>query len=98
MRAMDTRKRSIVDGPDKPALQWSLTKPGEHYVHFRVKDDAFDAQILRMEEGADGFTFELQGRVASGEFSGAPFDAVYSIESRSGWIQVDPDRAADGQA
>lgn len=89
---MDTRKHTIVDGPDKPALQWSLAKP-DHYVHFRVKDDAFDARILHMEEGADGFTFELHGRVASGELKDEPFDAVYSIESRSGWIRID--RAVD---
>lgn len=85
---MDTRKHTIVDGPDKPALQWSLTKP-DHHVHFRVKDDAFDARILRMEEGADGFTFELHGRVVSGEHQDEPFEAVYSIESRSGWIRID---------
>jgi hypothetical protein len=85
---MDTRKLAIVDGPDKPALQWSLTNPGDNHVHFRVKDDAFDAQILRMEEGADGFTFELQGRVVSGGLKDELFDALYSIESRSGWIRV----------
>jgi len=82
---MDSRKHAIVNGPDKPALQRSLV--GEHFVHFHVNDDAFDAQIARMEEGTDGFTFELQGRVASGELKNEPFDAVYSIESRSGWIR-----------
>lgn len=92
---MDTRKQAIVDGPDKPALQWSLTKP-DHHVRFRLKDDAFDARILRMEEGADGFTFELHGRVVTGEQKDEPFDAVYSIESRSGWIQLH--RAADQQS
>ncbi len=91
---MDTRKNAIVDGPDKPALQWSLTAP-DHHVRFRLKDDAFDARILRMEEGADGFTFELHGRVASGEQKDEPFDAVYSIESRSGWIRIN--RTADQQ-
>jgi hypothetical protein len=84
---MDSRKHAIVDGPDKPALQRSLTRSDDDFVHFRVKDDAFDAQIMRMDEGADGFTFELQGRVASGELKDEPFDAIYSIETRSGWIR-----------
>lgn len=86
-----TEKLKIVDGPDKPALQWSLTKAeAEHDVHFHVEDDAFDASISRMEEGADGFTFELSGRLTSGRHRGAPFEAVYSIETRSGWLRIAP--------
>lgn len=95
---MASHKLNIVDGPDKPALQWSLTKPGEHYVHFRLENDACDAQILRMDEGADGFTFELQGELTSGQRKGELFDALYSIETRSGWLRVNPKgEARDGQ-
>jgi len=87
---MTQRELTIVDGPDKPALQWSLTKPeGDHDVHFRVEGDAFDAQVLRMDEGADGFTFEISGRLTSGQHKGAPFKAHYSIQSRSGWLRID---------
>ena len=79
---------TIVDGPDKPALQWALTYPEEHGVHFRVEDDGFDAQILRMEEQGNGLTFNLTGRLTSGDRNGFPFDAIYSIESRSGSMTV----------
>lgn len=86
---MAEQELTIIDGPDKPALQWSLTKPeSEHDVHFRVEGDAFDAHILRMEEQADGFTFELAGLLTSGRHKDAPFKALYSIESRSGWLRV----------
>ena len=30
---MTPEKLRIVDGPDKPGLQWSVTKPGEYNVH-----------------------------------------------------------------
>ena len=88
-------KVKILDGPDKPALQWALNDPKEYNVNFRVDDDAVDAQILRMVEGPDGFTFGLQGRIAAGANKGAPFEAVYCIESRSGWLRlVEPDEAS----
>lgn len=48
---MATRRYSIVDGPDKPALQMALANPGEQNVHFRVEGDVFDAQIMRMDGG-----------------------------------------------
>jgi hypothetical protein len=95
---MPSNKLNIVDGPDKPALQLSLTKPGECFVHFHLENDAVDAEILRMEEGADGFTFELQGRLTSGQRKGEPFDALYSIGTRSGWLRVTPKgETRDGQ-
>jgi hypothetical protein len=85
---MTAEKLRIVDGPDKPGLQWSLTKPGECDVHFRVEEDAFDAQIVRMDERADGFTFELRGHLTSGGLKGLAFEAIYSVGSRSGWMVV----------
>ncbi len=84
---MPKQRVTIIDGPDKPALQWSLTKPGEQNVHFRVDGDAYDAQIDRMDEEADGFTFKLLGRLTSGQDNGAAFRGVYSVETRSGWIE-----------
>jgi len=81
-------KLKILDGPDKPGLQWSLTKPGEYNVHFRVEGDAFDAQIVRMDECSDGFTFELRGHLTSGDHKDCPFEAIYSVEGRSGWMKI----------
>ncbi len=85
---MTPRRLSIVDGPDKPALQRSLAHSGVNDVHFRVEGDAFDADIQRMDEEADGFTFKLLGRLTSGRDRGASFHGVYSIESRSGWLEL----------
>ncbi len=94
---MASRELKIVDGPDKPALQWSLTKPDECVVHFRVEGDVFDAQIIRMDEGEDGFTFGLRGHLTSGDLKGSPFEAVYSIGSRSGRMRVHTkEGASDG--
>jgi hypothetical protein len=87
-RTMSSEKLEILDGPDKPGLQRSLTMPGECNVHFRVEEDAFDAQIVRMDETSDGFTFELRGHLTSGVHNGCPFEAIYSIEGRTGWIKI----------
>ena len=85
---MATDKLTIVDGPDKPALQWSLAN-SDPDVNFRTDEDALEAHITAMEEeGSDGFTFRLQGKVTTGPNAGALFNAVYSIESRSGWIEI----------
>lgn len=85
---MDKGKIVIVGGPDKPALQWALAYPEEHDVHFRVDGNAFDARVVHMDEQSDGFTFALRGYITSGDWKDLPFEAVYSIESRSGWVRV----------
>jgi hypothetical protein len=64
---MADEEMKIVDGPDKPALQWFLTKPGESMVHFSVEGELFEAQIDRMDELSDEFTFALLGHLTSGE-------------------------------
>jgi hypothetical protein len=97
---MSNDEMQIVNGPDKPGLQWSLTKPGESMVHFTVEGDVLEAQIDRMDELSDGFTFALLGHLTSGEMNGRPFEGVYNIGSRSGWIRVvnsaRPEWPADG--
>jgi len=85
---MPARRYAIIDGPDKPALQSSLANTGEQDVYFRVEGDAFNAQILRMEEEVDGFTFQVHGRLTSGRYSGVPFRGVYSVGTRSGWFEL----------
>ena len=56
----------VIDGPDKPALQWALAYPDREEVHFKLEDDSADASILRMDETADGLSFELEGILTSG--------------------------------
>jgi hypothetical protein len=85
---MTPDKLEIIDGPDKPGLQRALTMPDEYNVHLSVEGDAFDAQIVRMDETTDGFTFELQGRLTSGVHKDCPFEAIYSVEGRTGWMKI----------
>lgn len=85
---MAARRYAIIDGPDKPALQSSLANKGQQDVYFRVEGDAFNAQILRMDEEVDGFTFKVRGRLTSGRYSGVPFRGVYSVGTRSGWFEL----------
>jgi hypothetical protein len=87
--SMTSTRHSIIDGPDKPGLQWSLTKPGEHDVQFRIEGDALNAQILRIEEGADGFSFDLRGTLTSGPNQGTTFYGYYNVETRSGWLEFE---------
>ncbi len=79
----------VTDGPDKPALQWAVAYPEREQVHFKLEGDGIDAQILRMDEQPDGFSFELRGIARSGAMSGRPFRGSYSVESRSGSLSFD---------
>lgn len=85
---MDKDRVAIVDGPDKPALQQSLVN--ELDVHFHLDGDAVAAQIVRMDELSDGFTFGLRGRVTSRQWKDRLFEALYSVEGRSGWLRLTP--------
>jgi hypothetical protein len=78
----------IVDGPDKPALQCALAYPDVELVHFVLEGDATDAAIARIEEMAEGFTFEINGRLTTGVHKGEPFLGIYSVETRSGSIAL----------
>ncbi|MDX2156438.1 MAG: hypothetical protein SFW09_08000 [Hyphomicrobiaceae bacterium] len=78
----------LIDGPDKPALQWALSYPERETVHFKLDSDAIDVRVHRMDEPADGFTFTLHGVVVSGSHKGKPFSAVYSVENRAGSITL----------
>lgn len=79
---------TIVDGPDKPALQWALAYPDREQVHFKLENDGIDAQILKMEELGEGFNFALQGVIRSGSFNGARFEGTYSVEARAGSLTI----------
>lgn len=85
---MTRTKLNIIDGPDKPALQIALASPDSARVHFVLEGDAADAQIVRIEEMAEGFTFEIKGRLISGLHKGQPFQGIYSVETRSGSVAL----------
>ncbi len=74
---MATDRLTIVDGPDKPALQRFLVNPDPD-VNFRTDQDVLEAQI----------SFRLQGMVTTGSNAAALSNAVYSIECRSAWIEI----------
>lgn len=85
---MSERTFKITNGPDKPALQWAVAYPDRERVHFGLENDGLDVQVLRMDELSDGFSFKLEGVVASGSMKGASFQAAYSIEDRGGTLSV----------
>lgn len=85
---MAEKQLKIIDGPDKPALQWAVAYPEEQEVNFKVEGDTVDARIDRIDEKGEGFSFELEGVLTSGTYKNAPFRASYSVESRSGAIRV----------
>lgn len=85
---MPEHRVTIIDGPDKPALQWALAYPDREQVHFKLENDGIDAQILRMEELGEGFNFALQGVIRSGSLSGSRFEGTYSVESRAGSLTI----------
>lgn len=81
---------TILDGPDKPALLWSVAYPDRpETVIFNTDDGAIEAVISEMNELSDGISFSLRGRIISGPSIGQPFVASYSVETRSGEIVMD---------
>lgn len=85
---MPQQTMTIIDGPDKPALQWALAYPDREQVHFKLENDGIDAQILRMDELGEGFSFALQGVIRSGPMQGTRFEGTYSVESRAGSLSI----------
>ena len=64
-----TKDVLVVDGPDKPGLQWAVTYPERNVrVHFNTDDDIFDASVVEMEELEDGLSFRLTGAIETGAF------------------------------
>jgi hypothetical protein len=86
---MAPRTFKITDGPNKPTLQKALMTPDEVTAHFHVEGDGLDVTIASMEEQPDGFSFKLEGRIASGAMKGSKFRAVYAIEGRSGSMAIE---------
>jgi hypothetical protein len=86
---MTDRAVTVIDGPDKPALQWALlyAERGQS-VTFRTEDDVVEAQIAEMVEIGNGFDFGLRGTFRSGPLRDRPFHGTYSIQSRSGSLTL----------
>lgn len=85
----DTEALQIVDGPDKPGMQFALAYPDQKDVAFEVAGDTVHARLVEMREiGSGGFDFKLGGVVASGTHKGRRFEASYSVETRSGTLRV----------
>lgn len=78
----------VIDGPDKPALQWAVSYPEREQVHFHTHSDAFDARIVRIDERDGGFNFDLVGTVVSGAHKGHRFTGRYSVETRTGTFDI----------
>jgi len=79
----------ILDGPDKPALQWAVLYPERgQTVTFKLPEDAVEATILKMEEAGDGFGIDLTGTFVTGLLKGHAFEGHYSVETRSGSLLV----------
>lgn len=79
---------TVVDGPDKPALQRAVVYP-ERNVTFKTDTDTMDARIAEMVETGDGgFDFNLTGIFATGDLCGRRFRGTYSVESRSGSLML----------
>lgn len=88
---MSNADARIIDGPDKPALQWALAYPDREQVHFKIENDGLDAQILKMEELGEGLSFAIDGVIKSGANQGTQFRAIYSVETRGGTITIAQD-------
>lgn len=78
----------IVDGPDKPAMQWAIAYPDREEVQFRLADDALDARLDLIEELGPGFDFRIAGVITTGPHKGKPFTGTYSVEGRRGTLQI----------
>jgi hypothetical protein len=84
---------TIVDltgGPAKDDLLRALMNPqGGFTTTFETPQGAIEASIERLEEnGADGVTFLLWGRLTSTQLRSAAFAASYDTETRNGRLAL----------
>jgi hypothetical protein len=88
-----TKDVRVIDGPDKPGLQWAVIYPERNLrVHFNTDDDIFDASVVEMEELPDGLSFRITGAIETGAMKGLPFRGIYSVGSRTGILKVNDGR------
>jgi hypothetical protein len=81
---------SLTGGPAKDDLLRAVTSPHDPFTTtFETPQGAIEASIERLEEnGVDGVSFLLWGRLASTELRGAAFAASYDTETRSGRLAL----------
>lgn len=81
---------TVLDGPNKPALQFALLYPERGLcVTFKIEDEIVEAQIAEMVEMENGFSFDLKGTFSTGQLRGHPFHGAYSVASRTGSLVLD---------
>ena len=81
---------TVLDGPDKPSLQWALLYPERgQSVTFKLENEIVEAQIAEMVEMGNGLKFGLKGTFRSGGMRDLPFHGIYSVDSRSGQLTLD---------
>lgn len=86
---MATQSFIILDGPDKPALQRAVVYPGKGYtVVFKTNEHPLEVELTEMTERGDGFEFAIKGKLVSEDGRSRTFEGFYSIETRSGRIEV----------
>lgn len=93
---MAPRTLNITDGPNKPALQRALMLPEVVTAHFQIEGEGLDVTIAKMEEQPDGFSFKLEGRVASGAMKGS--NSGRSTASRGVWHHGPREGLGDGRS
>jgi hypothetical protein len=81
---------NLTGGPAKHDLLHAVTHPHDSFTTiFETPQGAIEASIERLEEnGIDGVSFLLWGRLQSTERRGAAFAASYDTETRSGRLAV----------
>jgi hypothetical protein len=81
-----TDEIEVNAGPDKADLLRAVTNPDEDlHVIFQTPAGPLEACVDAIEEGsADGLTFAVRGRLASGNLRGALFAGVYDSANRTG--------------
>ena len=85
---MATNVIRILDGPDKPALQWALLYPERgQTVTFKIEGETVEASIAKMEE-VGSLDFDLTGTFVSGGLRNRAFPGNYSVETRSGALTL----------
>jgi len=85
----DTRL-TVLDGPDKPSLQWALLYPERgQSVTFKLENEIVEAQIAEMVEMGNGLKFGLKGTFCSGGLRDQSFHGTYSVDSRSGLLTLE---------
>lgn len=86
---MPTQHFEITDGPDKPALQRAVVYPGQGYtVVFKTNEHPLEVELTEMTERGGGLEFAIKGRLVADGGQARTLEGFYSIETRSGRIEV----------